>query len=240
MKTVVRLCLALLALAGAAVALDLTNLKPEGYVSDYSGVVDEASRGQLERYGAALEQATGAQIALVTLPTLDGEPVEDVANALFRKWGIGKKGQDTGVLLLLVTKDRRSRLEVGYGLEPIMPDGFAGGMLRQMRPALQQNRYGEALVIAAQQIGDRIAQEKGVKIESLPRRQPVRRQREHLPWPMIIGGIVLLLFLVLSRGGGGGGGGFLTGLLLGGLMGRGGGGGGGGRWRGWRRRLRRR
>lgn len=237
MKTVGRLCLALLALAGAAVALDLTTLKPQGYVSDFSGVVDSASRSQLERYGAALEQAAGVQIALVTIPTLDGEPVEDAANALFRQWGIGKKGEDTGIMLLLVTRDRRSRLEVGYGLEPIIPDGFAGELLRQMRPALRADRYGEAMLVAAQTIGDRIAKEKGIRIEPLAaRRSAPERGGGELPWPMILGGIALLVFFAISRGGGGGrysggGGGFLPGLILGGLLGRGsrgwGGGGGG-------------
>jgi len=231
-----RSLLALAALAGVAVAFDLTNLKPQGYVSDFSGVVDAASRSQLERYGAELEQATGAQIALVTVPTLDGEPVEDVANSLFRKWGVGKKGQDTGIMLLLVTGDRRSRLEVGYGLEPIIPDGYAGELLRDMRPALRENRYGEALMVAAQAIGDRIAKEKGVRIEPLAGRRRAPSGSSSLPWPVILGGIALLVFFGLSggRGGGGyrgGGGGFLSGLILGGLLGRGGrgwGGGGGG------------
>jgi uncharacterized protein len=229
MKIPARLALAFLALAGCAAAVDLTNLKPQGYVSDFSSVVDEASRARLERYCAAVEQSTGAQIALVTIPTLNGEPVDDIANGLFRKWGVGKKGQDAGILLLLVTGDRRSRLEVGYGLEPVIPDGFAGSLLREMRPALRANQYGEALAVAAQTIGERIAAEKHVQIAPLERR-PVRRTRGGggLPWPLILFGIVALLFLFGSRGGGGGryhggggGGGFLPGLILGGLLGRG-------------------
>ena len=109
----------------AAFAVDFTALKPQGYVSDFAGVVDAGAKEQLERYCTRVETATGAQIALVTLPTLQGEPVEDVANSLFRAWGIGKKGKDEGILLLLVIGDHKSRLEVGYGLEPIIPDGFA-------------------------------------------------------------------------------------------------------------------
>ena len=117
-----------LLLAATAFAFDFTALKPDGYVSDFSRVLDAGAKQELEKYCARVEAATGAQIALVTIPTLGGEPVEDVANAIFRKWGIGKKRKDEGILLLLVTRDRLSRLEVGYGLEPILPDGLAGSI----------------------------------------------------------------------------------------------------------------
>ncbi len=145
-----------------------------------------------------MEQSTGAQMRAGPIPTLNDEPVDDVANSLFRKWGVGKKGQDMGILLLLVTRDRRSRLEVGYGLEPILPDGFAGGLLREMRPALRQNQYGEAMMVAAETIGDRIAKEKQVQIEPLRQRRVVRRHSGGLPWPMLIlGGIAVLFFLLV-------------------------------------------
>src|SRR5262249_55961275 len=97
--------------------VDWKALKPEGYVSDFARVVDENSKAALERYCARVEQLTGAQIALVTIPSLQGEPIEDVANTIFRAWGVGQKGKNNGILLLLATGDRRSRLEVGYELE---------------------------------------------------------------------------------------------------------------------------
>ena len=99
--------------ACAAGAVDWKTLKPQGYVSDYAGVVDAASRARLETYCGAVERSTGAQIALVLIPSLEGEPIEDVANTIFRQWGVGQKGKDEGILLLLATRDRRSRLEVG-------------------------------------------------------------------------------------------------------------------------------
>lgn len=211
----------------AAFAVDWKALQPQGHVSDFAGVVDAASRQALEQYCRAVEKRTGAQIALVTLPTLEGEPVEDVANTLFRTWGVGQKGADEGILLLLVTQDRRSRLEVGYGLEPIIPDGFAGSILREMRPALRQGQFGEALMAAAQTIGARIAEAKQVSLDApLPRRiRP--RSIDSIPWPLLLGGLVVLLWLlgVGSRGGprgyhGGGGGGVLPGLLMGAMLGR--------------------
>jgi uncharacterized protein len=161
---------------------------------------------------------------LVTVPTLAGEPIEDVANALFRKWGIGQKGKDNGLLLLLVTGDRRMRLEVGYGLEPIIPDGYAGSVLRAMRPFLRQQRYGDALLEAAQEIGARIAQAKGVQLEGRPLRRAPRRQEFPYPIALFLGAIglfALLSFLLGRRGGGGGPGGFLLGMIMGNLLGRG-------------------
>src|SRR3954452_16965968 len=101
--------------AAAGVAVDWKALKPEGYVSDFAHRIDPASKTQLENYCTTVEQATGAQIALVTIPSLEGEPIEDVANTIFRAWGVGQKGKNEGILLLLAINDRRNRLEVGYG-----------------------------------------------------------------------------------------------------------------------------
>jgi uncharacterized protein len=215
-------CAAVLALlVSPALAADFGALKPQGYVSDFAGVVDAGARTALNRYCATVERSTGAQIALVTLATLEGEPIEDVASLLFRRWGVGAKGKNEGVLLLLVVGDRRSRLEVGYGLEPIMPDGFAGGLLRQMRAALADRHYGDALAVAAQTIGAKAAQAKGVTLAPAEHRPQRRSRSSSIPWPLLLGGAGLLLWL-LSRAGrsGGFGGGFLPALILGQLMGR--------------------
>ncbi|HZT33341.1 MAG TPA: TPM domain-containing protein [Bryobacteraceae bacterium] len=221
MTRLLRLCAVLLISLGAASAVDWKALQPQGYVSDFSGVVDTASKIELGTYCATVERATGAQIALVTIPTLEGEPIEDVANTIFRAWGIGQKGSNEGIMLLLVTGDRRSRLEVGYGLEPYIPDGMAGSILREMRPALRQNQYGEALKAAAQMIGSRIAQAKGVSLDAPLRRRIHPRTRDSIPWPVLLGGLFVLLWLLRAGGAGyGGGGGFLPGLILGGMMGR--------------------
>jgi uncharacterized protein len=217
----------------AASAVDWKSLKPEGYVNDFAHVVDPATRGQLESYCTAVEQSTGAQMALVTLPSLEGEPIEDVANTIFRAWGVGQKGGNQGIMMLLAVGDRRDRLEVGYGLEPILPDGLDGRILRQMAPALRQQQYGEAMMAAAQTIGETIAHAKNVSLTvSLPRTiRPTTS--DSIPWPLILGGICMLFWLLRAganrpRGSGGGGfGGLLTGMLLGSMMGGGGRGGGG-------------
>lgn len=210
-------------LAVCAAAIDISKLQPQGYVSDFAGVIDAGSKAQIERYLGQVEKATGAEIAIVTVPTLGGDPIDDTANALFRKWGVGAKGKNEGIMLMLAVQDRKSRIEVGYGLEPILPDGFVGSVLREMRPSLRENNYGQAAMAAAAQIGQTIAQAKGVTIDrSLARRGPPARQGRGggIPWPLILLG-VFLLFGLLSRGGGGGGGGFLTGMILGNLLGGG-------------------
>jgi uncharacterized protein len=209
--------------AAAALAVDFTALKPEGYVSDFAHVVDAGSRARLEQYCAALEKATGAQLAVVTLPSLQGEPVEDVANALFRAWGVGKKGTNEGVMLLLSIQDRRSRLEVGYGLEPIITDGDAGDILRAMAPELRAGEYGPALLQGANEIGSRIAQAKQVSLGAPPvTSRPRRSARPVTGIPIGLFGMIAF-FVLLSLAGrrrGGGLGWLIAGMILGNLGGR--------------------
>lgn len=233
-------CLGLVCLAAAipsAWALDTSKLQPHGYVNDFAHVLNSSSAFTLEQYCASLQQATGVQMAFVLVDSLEDEPIEDVANRLFRQWGIGQKGKDNGILILLAIKDRKQRAEVGYGLEGAIPDIYAGEVLRGIRPILRQGNYGGALIAAAQQFGSRIAQEQGVTL------QPIAGQAVPARAPQGSGGvipviivIILVIFVMrwLSRGGGGGaggggGGGFLTGMILGDLLGgrRGGWGGGG-------------
>jgi uncharacterized protein len=230
----IRLCL-LLALALTAAAADFGALKPQGYVSDFARVLSPQARAALNDYCGRVEQATGAQIALVTLPSLDGQPVEDVAELIYRRWGIGSKGKDEGVLVLLAIRDRRSRIEVGYGLEPVIPDGFAGGVLRAMRDALRAGDYASALGEAARTIGEAVAREKNVDIGAAPiarRRAPA--PQDDAPWQPFVVAITVLAFLLLTggRGGRGGRGGgpinLLLAMMLGNAIGRAGGRGGGG------------
>jgi uncharacterized protein len=168
-------------------------------------------------------------MAVVTIKSLDSEPIEDVTNTLYRQWGVGKRGKDEGIMFLLAIQDHRDRIEVGYGLEPILPDGFDGSITRSIQPLLRQGAFGPAIIAASQQIGSQIARSKGAALGSGSRTRSRETSRGHgLPLPVIIIGIIVLL--LLFRGGGAGGG-FLTGMLLGNLLGGGRGGGGGG-WSG--------
>jgi uncharacterized protein len=217
-----------LLLAPAFAATDWKSLKPQGYVSDFAGVIDDQSRAELEDYAARVEQGTGAQLAFVVIRSLEGQPIEDVTIDIFKAWGVGKKTKDNGAMLLLSIADRKDRLEVGGGLGGAVTDGMSGLLLDDMRPALRQGQYGAAMIAAAVRLGETIAKDQNVQIPP-PRsyERPRRVSRDSLPWPLIL----LAIFLIISflrRGGGGysgggGGGGFLTGMLLGQLLGGGGG-----------------
>lgn len=214
-KIVLRLVLSL-AFASTLLAVDWSKLTAEGYVSDFAHVIDPSSRASIDRYLASLEQASGAQIAIVTIDTLEGEMVDDVANKLYRQFGVGKKGKNEGALFLLVVRDHKSRLEVGYGLEPIIPDGVAGDVLRSMRPALRAGQYGPALIEAARVLGTRIAAGKNIEVpEALPARQfredntpqsGSAKQRQLTQILLVVGVMALLAFFNRRRGGNGGGG----------------------------------
>ena len=209
MKSLPRAWAAVLCLAACAWCADWKALKPQGYVSDFAGVVDAPDKAAIEEYAGRVEQATGAQLAFVTVSSLEGEPIEDVANDIFHNWGIGQKGKDTGAMVLLSVGDRKSRLEVGGGLGEAIPDSMAGLLLDDMRPALRQDEYGTALLAAAQRLGGAIAASKNVQYPPPALPHPVERTtRDSIPSPLILFGIFFLL-TILRRGGGGryGGGG---------------------------------
>jgi uncharacterized protein len=217
--------LALFASGGWAV--DWAAYKPEGFVSDFAKVIDPESKAQLERYAGSVQRASGVQLAFVTVTSLEGEPIEEVAVAIARAWGVGQKGGNEGLLLLLSIQDRRSRLEVGYGLEPILPDGLAGSVLREMRPALRQQHYGQALIAAGRTLGDAIAKAKNVSIGDRPARRIQPTITDNIPWPLILGAFLLFAWLMRSgrpRGYSGQrgwrGNGILPGLILGNMLGR--------------------
>jgi uncharacterized protein len=223
------------ALATSAFALDITKLKPTGYVNDFAHALDAANAQRLEAYCGILERSTGAQMAIVTIDSLDGNDISDIANKLYHQWGVGKKPNDEGILVLFAIKDHKDRAEIGYGLEPVITDADSGSILRGIRPILRQGTYGPAALAAAQQFGAMIAKSKNVTLPVDPRvrtRTQVSRA-PRIPWFLIVIGIFFILSMLGRLGGGGGGGGFtgfLTGMFLGNMMGRGGGGswGGGG------------
>jgi uncharacterized protein len=102
----------------------------DGYVNDFASVLTDADETYLEEYLRTLERDTSAELAVVTVQSLNGVTIEEYANRLFAEWGIGKDDRDNGVLLLVAVGDKAVRIEVGYGLEPILPDGLAGEIIR--------------------------------------------------------------------------------------------------------------
>jgi uncharacterized protein len=210
--------------------------QPTNYVSDFAGVLSSETQTSLNALCAQVDRLAHAQIAVVTIKSLDGEPIENFATALEDKWKVGKKGTDRGLLLIFAPNDRKYRFEVGYGLEGILPDGRVGTIGRQMVPYLQRNDYDSAITLAVQQVAGVIAADAGVTLNTGPRTytraaapQPVQLTLGQL---VVLGVILLLVIFFLARFGGSGLLGFLIGMFMGGGGGGGWGGRGGGGWGG--------
>jgi uncharacterized protein len=132
--------LAAFVLVGSSRAESVEFPRSDGYVNDFAGVLDESAETYLEGYLSTLERDTSAEVAVVTVGSLDGLSVEEYASRLFAAWGIGQRDRDNGVLLLVAPEDRVVRIEVGYGLEGTLPDGLAGEIIR--RDILPEFRAG--------------------------------------------------------------------------------------------------
>jgi uncharacterized protein len=191
---------ALLTLAAIvpAFADDISKIVPKGYVTDLAGVIPAATRQRLDALCTELEQKTGAQLAIVTVRSLDDRPVEDYAVDLFKHLGVGAKKQDSGVLLLLAPNDRKYRIEVGYGLEPVITDARAGDAGRAMVPFLRQNDYGSAIEVAAWQLAKYVADDKGVTLSGAPPARPVSRPRPNSGFPISPWIAFIILFVIFQ------------------------------------------
>lgn len=208
---------------------------PPRLVVDYGDFFTPAQEQELEKRLEGYEDTTTTQFTVVTVPTLNGQPVADFAAELFQKWGIGVKGKENGLLIVLSKEEHDVRIEVGYGLEPKIPDIFAKEVVDEvMIPRFKQGQFYEGVndgitVLIKQAAGEF----KGT---------PKKKKKGGSVWTILT--ILLIIFLIsrLFGGGGGhgysgrgrrsyggfGGGGFGGGSSGGGFGGFGGGGSGGG------------
>lgn len=140
----------LLAMAQMAVATPQVPEKPEParYVVDRAAMLSLEDGVRLEEIGRELAAETGAQIVVVTVDTLGGASIEAYATTLFRSWGLGDTRKNNGVLLLIAKEDRKFRIEVGYGLESAITDGYAGSVLDAMKDEFRRENYSPAIVEA--------------------------------------------------------------------------------------------
>jgi uncharacterized protein len=215
--------------APVSCAEDLAKIRPSGYVTDLAGTLNASSTANLEALCKELEEKTGAQMAIITVHSLEGRTVEDYAADLYKKLGVGSKKSDQGVLLLLSPDERKYRIEVGYGLEPVINDARAGDVGRAMVPYLRANDFNAAIQTAAWQLAKFIGDDRGVTLSGQPLVRNVRpRGHTHgsiFFWIFIII-IFFRVFLSAQNGGRGSrGSGWLWFLL--GMLTSGGGGGGG-------------
>jgi uncharacterized protein len=237
----------ILLLAVSAEASDrlLNSLQPRNGVAvyDYANTISATDERQLESMIDELEQKTGAEIAVVTLQSLEGGQIDDFANRLFERWGVGQKGKDNGLMFLAAMQDRKMRIEVGYGLEGAIPDSKAGRIRRDViTPYFQAGNPSKGITAGIAELSKEIAKEYGVELTGSAAQYQYKTRssnrssdRKGNPLVMIIFGIIFVIFairhphlamlLLLSGGGGrgsggggfgGGGGGFGGGMSGGG------------------------
>lgn len=192
---------AVLYLAAPVAAQNLPALtKP---VNDFAGVIDAASAAEMDKRIRALEATTHDVVVVATVKTFAPfATIDEYAVKLYERAGIGKKGQDNGALILLSTQERRARIEVGYGLEEFITDGYAGDTIRQtMLPEFRGGRFGAGLLAGTTRIIQRIAEKRGVTLADVP--QAPEEARPHFPPVLfvVIGFIILMIVLRASRGG---------------------------------------
>ncbi len=239
--------LLLLLLAGAVGGAPLDFPRPKGAVNDFAGVIDAASAELMENLSREVLAKTGTAVVVAVVAEIGDNDPDDYANRLYQAWGIGEKGKDKGALIFLSVKERKVRIETGYGVEGILPDGRVGEILdRYVIPDLQAGKYGPGLAKGMTAIAAVIAQDAGVTLTGappLPARQGRAARRGTgilLPILIILALVVLLgtrqgrellpliLLMLLSSGRGGGGHGGGSGGFGGGFGGFGGGFSGGG------------
>lgn len=168
-KSIVWVCILFLVVWMGVTTVSFAVVTPnaEFYVKDDANVLSEETEDYIMQTNIDLEQKTGAQIVVVTIPSLEGESIEEYANELFRAWGIGSKEKNNGLLLLCSTGDRLFRVEVGYGLEGILPDGKTGRMQDEyIIPYLKENNYDEGIRNGYSAFLQEIAEEYGVTISN--------------------------------------------------------------------------
>jgi uncharacterized protein len=209
---------------------------PQGYISDFAGILAPGTVTTLERLCSQVDQRAHAQIAVVTVKSLDADKsgavpsIEEFAVNLEEKWKVGPKGTDRGLLLVVSLNPRKYRIEVGYGLEGILNDAKVGDIGRDMQPYLRSGDYSQGITIAVQELAQTIAADAGISLQA-PSTGPPRYHYEReptaqiSPFALIAGGVVVLIILAVLVGTGHIG--LLFYLLLNLL-----GGGGGGRYRG--------
>ncbi len=214
---------------------------PTDYVSDFAHVLSPEAVARLDSIASQLDHsAANAQVAVVTIRSLEGDDPADYADDLETKWKMGRKGSDRGVLVLLAVEDHKYRIEVGYGLEGILPDGKVGDIGRSMIPDLRAQDYDGAMTLAVGQIAQVIADDAHVTLDqNEPVQETVQPVQHH---SSALGKLILLIIILvffggfsllrmlfgwgLFFGGWGGGGPWMGGGGGGGFSGGGGGGGG--------------
>jgi len=144
-----------LATASAVIALEVPYLS--GRVNDQANLLDDGFEGQLEERLRLLEEETGAQVAVLTIPSLEGDPLEDFSIRVVETWKLGRADADDGVLILIARDERRMRIEVGYGLEGVLTDAQSGRIIDQlMSPRFREGDFSGGVGAAVEAVSSAI------------------------------------------------------------------------------------
>jgi uncharacterized protein len=214
--------------------------QPTDYVSDFAHALSPEAIARLDAICAQLDHSkANAQVAVVTVHSLNGDDAADYADDLEDHWKMGNKGLNRYAMVLLAVDDHKYRIEVGYGLEGILPDGKVGDIGRAMVPYLKANDYDSAVTLAVGEIAQVIAADAQITLNMDEMPAPAAQMPDQAQHSAFLGKLILLLFVLIFFGGSSIfrlllGYGLLSGFLGGGFGGRGiggggfGGGGGGG------------
>jgi uncharacterized protein len=176
--------LLLLLLLSAPLAFAQTFPKATGRVNDFANVIDAATEAALDRRLDQLEQQTSSEIAVATIPSLEGVSVEEYANRLFKEWGVGQAKEDNGVLVLVAPTDRVMKVEVGYGLEGVLPDGLAGQVIRDdFTPRFKDGDYSGGILAGVNHLADIVQKHQVLTPEELAKLN--EGGFDALPWIVI-------------------------------------------------------
>ncbi|HWR28662.1 MAG TPA: TPM domain-containing protein, partial [Negativicutes bacterium] len=192
-----------LLLAGPALAAPKIPPVPtrDIYAQDYGDVLSRETESQINRLSTELNSRTRAQIAVVTIPSLEGELIEEYSLALFRKWGIGDRKLNNGVLILVAVAEKKSRIEIGYGLEGALPDAKVGRILDEfMRPGMETGDYNTAVKNTYTAVLQEVATEYQQQMKTTTRTSPKNSgASSDIPvWQQLLIGGGILLFLLFD------------------------------------------
>jgi uncharacterized protein len=203
LTTSVLLILVLAFQASVCASADPAFPRPTGAVNDFANVIPASERAVMENLAREVLQKAGTAVVVATVPTVGDMVVDDYATRLYESWGIGKKEEDKGVLILLALKERRVRIETGYGVEGILPDGVVGEIIRlQVIPYLKRGDYGRGLLNAMTAVSDIITRDAGVTLTGRPQTKPAQPTGgvPVSPFALILLAIVFMLMLFTRTG----------------------------------------
>jgi uncharacterized protein len=209
-KRTKRMVLLLVFTAVMTSAANILDSKPAGAINDFANILSGDTKARLEQVCTQVQEKTGVAMVLATFASLEGYDIDDAANRLYQRWGIGKKGSDAGVLVLLGMAEREIRIETGYGVEGYITDYKATAIRREATGQfLSKNRYDQGITMILYSLTNLITEEKNISFAELvpgnfttaPVRGVQRQPAETLNPLQILLIVLVVIFLLGSRTG---------------------------------------